>query len=131
MRFELKRRTELALRALRALSTEPIRSSELAAALGTTPSYLPQVLRPFVDAGWVVGTPGPTGGYRLETDLSTKSILDLIDLSEGSTEEPQCLLRGGPCDSPKQCELHEAWTTARAALLAELGDLPIQKGLRP
>ena len=66
MRLEITRRAELAVRALALLgrSSERVKASVLADGLGTTVSFVPQVLGPLVRAGWVRSDPGPTGGYR-------------------------------------------------------------------
>ena len=67
MRLRIERRTELALRALGLLEErgDTMRAADMAPELGTTSQYLPQVLRPMVQAGWIDSEPGPTGGYRV------------------------------------------------------------------
>ena len=66
VRLEITRRAELAIRALALLrrSTKRAKASVLAEELGTTVSFVPQVLGPLVRAGWVQSDPGPSGGYR-------------------------------------------------------------------
>ena len=67
MRLELSRKTGLALQALLELAAaggEPTSGRDLAASLGTTSHFLPQVMRPLVANQSVVSTPGPNGGYR-------------------------------------------------------------------
>jgi DNA-binding IscR family transcriptional regulator len=63
----LNRRTDLALLALRQLSLqdEPLGGGALAEAIGTTVSFLPQVMAPLIKGGWVASDRGPGGGYRL------------------------------------------------------------------
>lgn len=126
MRLELTKRTDLALKALACLDQEAETSGRsLAADLGTTSNYLPQVIKPLSECGWVVGTPGPGGGYRLAVDLLNVSVLEVIEAMEGRTEQDQCVLRGAPCPSPEPCALHDSWLRARGALLAELGSTPV------
>ena len=123
------RRTDLALRALRLLETVQERktSAELAESLKSTPQFLPQVMKPLVRDGWVSSEPGPRGGYRLATPLSGRTMLELIELIEGRTDDGQCVLVGGPCDGATRCAIHEAWSTARAALTDELGSIPVTR----
>ncbi len=132
MRLTLQGRTDLALRSLRWLEgrTDTVRAAEMAAALHSTPTYLPQVLRPLVRAGWLDSEPGPTGGYRLAGDLSTRSILELIEVVEGPIATEECVLRGGPCPGHERCALHEPWQEAREALVARLASLPISERLQ-
>lgn len=121
MRLEFMRRTDLALRALRQLETarSPLQASDLAATLKSTRQFMPQVLAPMVRAGWITSSPGPRGGYTLATDLTTRSLLEVIELIEGPTDGGRCAL-GGPCRSEVRCAAHDAWTEARHGLLDQL-----------
>lgn len=122
MRLELTSRTDLALRALRALAGEEgrIKRVELAEHLDTTPDFLARIMAQLVRCGWVTSGTGPTGGYQLDSSAQSASLFDLIECVEGVPEEDDCVLRGGPCDALDGCELHDAWTRARKALIAEL-----------
>lgn len=122
MRLEMSIRTDLALRALAHLhETGPSTGTNLAAAIETTVNYLPQVLKPLVLEGWIHSTRGPGGGYRLSTELTSLTVLEVIEAMEGAAEDNRCVLRGAPCPVPEPCALHEAWVRARGALLRELG----------
>ena len=97
----------------------------MAPVLGSTPQYLPQVLAPFVAAGWLISEPGPIGGYRLATDLTRKSMLELIELSEGPIPTEKCALKGGPCGQAEYCAVHVPWQEARSALVEQLKRIPV------
>jgi Rrf2 family protein len=127
MRLELSRRTDLALRILRALDRAGVRTkrTELAASVGTTPDFLARIMAPLVAAGWVNSLPGRSGGYELAADISGVSVLELIDRIEGTPDDGTCVLKGGPCDAAAHCALHDPWTRARDALLGELARTPI------
>jgi len=127
MRLEIMRRSDIALRAMRHLrgASGVVRAAEIAAALGATPAFLPQVLAPLVRAGWITSDPGPRGGYRLAVDPAQVSILELIELEEGPTENHVCVLRDGPCPGDDECSLHDAWVAARGALMERLARLPV------
>ncbi len=124
MRLELTKRTDLALRAILLLRSQegdrPTKGRALAAALATTPTYLPAVMRSLVRAGWVSSEPGPHGGYALTERPQTITLLMLIEAVEGPTRDDICVLRGTPCEINDRCAMHEAWSRARDALLAEL-----------
>ena len=131
MRLEISRKTELALSAIRELRRHelPIKGAHLAQLLDTTSAYLPHVLRPLVQRGWVESNPGPTGGYRLGAAPAAITLYDLIEAVEGPMDEGRCVLRGKPCPTVDLCALHEPWLRARQALLIELrettlADLP-------
>lgn len=118
----MSRKTELALAAVQELvrCEGRVKGADLAAALGTTRHYLPQVVRPLVSQGWVESDRGPTGGYHLVADPADITVFEFIEVVEGSMEEGRCVLRGKPCPTVDLCSLHEPWLRAREALFTEL-----------
>lgn len=128
MKLEILPRTDLALRAIRYISDhQGAKSTEIAAALGTTSGYLTQVLRTVVDAGWLTTSTGPTGGYRTDQVVDEVSLLDLIEALEGPTDDGVCVLRGSTCLAANPCGMHDAWTAARNALINHLGSVPVME----
>jgi len=122
MKLELTRKTDLAISALRVLheAGRRVGARELAKALHTTSTYLPQVMAPLVRRGWVDSQTGPNGGYQAGADLATVSTLAVIEAIEGAVDGGTCVLRGGPCGEVEHCSLHIPWTRARAAMVSEL-----------
>lgn len=98
------------------------KSTELAAALHTTPGFVAHVVNPLVKAGWVRSLPGPSGGYELTAD--GLSALDVIEAVDGPTANGDCVLEDRPCMAIRACVLHEAWRAARAVLTRELATTP-------
>lgn len=127
MRLELSRKTDLAVRLLRLLAAagERRNGADLAAALGTTTNFLPQVVAPLVRSGWVVSTSGPRGGYELIVAPERLSLGQVIEALEGPLIDGRCLLRPKACPGGEPCILHAPWERARAALLDELRSTPV------
>ena len=126
MRLEITRRSDLATRALLALASgNRMKASEVAVAVGTTPGFLSQAMTPLVARGWVRSDPGPTGGYTAAVDLSTVSLLDVIEAVEGTTDTGRCVLEDRPCAGGGLCALHRPWSNARNHLLEELAAVPV------
>jgi Rrf2 family protein len=123
MRLEVTRKSDLAVRALRALAERGgrVKGSALARAIDSTPGFVAQVMTPLVHQGWVRSEPGPSGGYSLGRDLAEVSVLDVIEAIEGATDTGRCVLADRPCDTEGTCALHVPWSRARAQLLGELG----------
>lgn len=124
----MTRKSDLAVRVLRALADRPgtrLKASELAELVGSTAGFVPQVVTPLSDAGWIRSVPGPTGGYALVVDLSDISVLAVIEAIEGPTDSGRCVLASRPCTDEGSCALHVAWTRARAELLRELGSVSV------
>ena len=126
MRLEVRRQSDLAVRALRALAEiDRLKSGQLAELIDTTPGFVSQVLTPLVRAGWVRSDPGPTGGYSLVVDLTDVSILEVIEAVEGATETGLCVLADRPCEETGSCALHVPWQRARDGLLRELAEVSV------
>lgn len=122
--MELLPRTDLAVRAIRHLAQHPGHtSSDIAAAVGTTPGFLTQVLRPLVSAGVLTSARGPNGGYGLQR--GSASILEIIEILEGPTDDGRCVLRDSTCHADQPCALHDAWVDARNALTERLAAVPV------
>jgi Rrf2 family protein len=117
----------LAVRALVVLGHSPggLKGGELAAALETTPGFVPQVMGPLVRAGWVRSEPGPSGGYRPIVELGDLTVLEVIEVVDGPTDDGRCVVSNGACVSRQPCALHAAWARARRELMATLGAMPV------
>jgi Rrf2 family transcriptional regulator, iron-sulfur cluster assembly transcription factor len=126
MKLDLKPRTELTLQMLIALADgQRWRAGDLAEATGSSGAYVAHLVAPLTKRGWVAATPGPTGGHQLAVDLTTVSLLDLVEAVEGPTADGTCVMKRQPCPGPEQCVLHDAWTRAREAMTAELAATPL------
>lgn len=130
MIISFNRRTDLALSALRALGSAPGRMSRTALAreIGTTPSFLPQVIAPLVQGGWVKSGRGPGGGYELDDSAADADVLQVVEATEGPASNGRCVLRDGPCPGEESCPVHAVWIEARQVLMDGFGALPaVQK----
>ena len=126
MRLEITRRADLAVRALAVLGADgrQMKAAELAERLGSTPGFVPQVLGPLVERGWVRSEPGPTGGYSSAVSLDDVHLLDVIEAVEGPTDTGRCVVADRPCGTATPCALHIPWQQARSQLLTALADTP-------
>ena len=123
MRLEVTRRSDLAIRALLALSEGRGRTkaAELADEVGTSKGFLTQVMNPLVQQGWVRSDPGPTGGYAADFEPAEVSVLAVIEAIEGPVDTGLCVLEDRACAAAGTCALHRPWARARGNLIEELG----------
>lgn len=126
MRLEFMRKTDLAVRALTHLAEIGglVHGAALAEAVDSTRQFIPQVLSPLVRAGWVTSVAGPRGGYQLAVGLEQMSLLDVIELIEGPTDDGRCVLSGA-CSTDSKCAAHDIWIESRHDLLKRLAAKPL------
>jgi Rrf2 family protein len=127
VRLEVTRKSDLAVRTLRALAAGGgrMKATALADTVGSTPGFVAQVVNPLVRARWVRSDPGPSGGYSLVVPLADVSVLAVIESVEGPTDTGRCVLADRPCGEEEPCALHVAWMRARTHLLRELADTSV------
>lgn len=130
MRLAINVKTDLGLKALRILASEPRvwTASALAEKVSTTPMFIKEAMGAFVRAGWVYSGPGPLGGYLYAGPRSSPSLLEVIEAIEGPTAPDRCVLRDGErcglISGRPLCELHEGWIKACEVLVAVLQATP-------
>jgi Rrf2 family protein len=125
VKLELTRRGDYAVRAMLALGKHSgdgwLSVPAVSAAMAIPERFLPRVMSDLVDAGLVVGRRGRTGGYRLAKPAEQVTLLDIISATEPGPELRVCILRGGPCGLDGRCAVHDAFSSAREAMLEQLG----------
>ena len=126
MNFGFQRKTDLALRVLQHLGTlgQKLSGTSLSSAIGTTTSFLPQVMAPLIERGWVVSERGPGGGYSLTAASLDVTLFDVLEATEGPTVNGRCVLRDQPCPGDASCPAHVVWTDAREVLIDGLRTIP-------
>lgn len=106
-----------------------LNGAAIAESIGTTINYLPQVLKPLIDEGFIDSTPGPGGGYRLVVDLDHVNVRQVFEVMEGEDDDHHCVLRGAECHGPDHCVMHSAWIAARKVFLNELSQSSVESAL--
>ena len=127
MRLEVTRRADLAVRAVGLLAAvgRRVKGTELAELLGTTVGFVPQIIGPLVQRGWIRSDPGPTGGdllhRRRRSERAGRHRGD-----RGADRDGACgALEDRPCQGVDQCALHAPWAHARSRLLDGLAATPV------
>jgi Rrf2 family protein len=117
------RRVDYGIRALLWLARteeETETARRIATEMEIPKGFLHQILQALRRSGLVISRTGRTGGYRLARAPEDISILEVIEALEGSIENGECAMKGGPCHWDNVCALHWVWTSARSALVTEL-----------
>ena len=71
--------------------------------------YLETIMPSLKEAGFVVGTQGKGGGYRLARPAETYSVGEIIRVAEGSLAPVACLDEGYVCDRAELCPTLPIW----------------------
>lgn len=110
--------SEYALRALAELARlsrgKVMLGRDLAKQTGIPPKYLCKVMLSLRNAGLVTATRGTHGGYTLQRPADAIHLADIVQVFDGPTTQPHCLLRGGhKCADNDCCTAHEYWKKVR------------------
>lgn len=70
--------------------------------------------------------PGPHGGYQLARPPDQISILDVIEVIDGTGAFKACVLGLPACRDEAPCALHPTWEETTRALLPTLGRLTLR-----
>jgi Rrf2 family protein len=123
MRLELTRRTDYAVRATLELTRsrgQIVSGTQLAQRTAIPVRFVTQVMAELVGVGMVGAVIGRSGGYRLDADPESVTVLAIIEAVEGDPRRVHCALRGGPCQRVTPCEIHHVFARAQEAFVAEL-----------
>jgi len=123
MRLELSSEGRYALRALLYLAAagERVPAGTIAAEADVPPRLLARILADLSRAGLVASKAGRNGGAALARPAGSITLREVVEVVEGPFEVSTCILANRACGGATRCVMHDAWTVAQRALLAELG----------
>lgn len=76
---------------------------------GISLKYLETIMPSLKEAGFVDGTHGKGGGYRLTRPAETYSVGEILRITEGSTSPVACLDSDRPCERAASCPTLPVW----------------------
>ena len=116
-----------------------VRVDEIAGALAMPRNYLSKVLHTLTQAGVLLSTRGPRGGFQLSGAPADITLAKVIEPFHHENGNSGCLLSGQPCKPEAACTAHGKWHTmsqelslffseTTLAMLAEAGSHPSENG---
>lgn len=81
-------------------------SQQIAESRNLSQPLVAKVLTVLSQAGFVHGTRGPGGGYRLAREPETITLFDVVDLFEGHRDPSACPFGPGWCGVGDPCPMH-------------------------
>ncbi len=114
----ISRATDYAVRLLATLSNSSgsrLKVADLAAATCVPKSYVLKVMVPLVRRGWVQSCRGSGGGFLLVEGAENITLLDVVEVCEGSVHLNRCTGPTG-CQFLPRCPVHSVWLEAETEL---------------
>lgn len=122
--MQINRGTDYAVRVMIQLATLApgvrMQQKALAQATGVPASFLSKVLQRLAGAGRVSSSRGAGGGFMLALPAAEITMLDILEIMEGSLQLNVCLKEGPSCSRKEWCPGHLAWWAAQKALVEVL-----------
>ncbi len=100
---------------------------DVAARQELSQKYLEQIVTQLSKAGFVKGTRGPQGGYRLSRDPREYTVAEILEQVEGSLAPVECLEAGAnTCERCSSCATVDMWTGLYKVVTDYLGNISLQ-----
>ncbi|MEZ4484629.1 MAG: Rrf2 family transcriptional regulator [Syntrophotaleaceae bacterium] len=120
----ITRATEYAIRAVLFMAMQPpgttVLKKDICREQEITPAFLTKILQPLIKSGIVGSQRGVRGGFFLNKDANTITLLDVIKAEEGPIHLNLCLEEIGSCTRETCCPVQKVWQEARAGLVNTL-----------
>jgi Rrf2 family protein len=123
--MQLTRAADYAVRVMIHLAGLPpgtrVSRTELSTAAECPEQFLSKVLQNLTRAGLVVSRRGNTGGFELEEEHRTATLLQVVEAIEGPIRLNLCLTSDHACTRQGWCPAHSVWADAQRAMVGVLG----------
>lgn len=93
---------------------------EISSDLGIPTPFLGKILQMLSRQKILDSSKGPHGGFALKKDAVDISIMDIVDIIDGSDAFNLCLIRTETCSKDNPCSLHDAVEGYRKGLRTTL-----------
>ncbi len=93
----------------------PIPAEQIASDLSISRDFISKTLQSLVQEGILNSYRGKTGGFSLEREPESMSLLDIILVVDGNGVFESCVLGMPSCDSNTPCPVHDQWGPLREA----------------
>jgi Rrf2 family transcriptional regulator, iron-sulfur cluster assembly transcription factor len=95
-------------------------SQQIAESRNLSQPLVAKVLTVLSQAGFVHGTRGPGGGYRLAREPGSITLFEVVDLFEGHRDPSTCPFGPGYCGTGDPCPLHDLLTNMNDSAAEQL-----------
>ncbi|MGD9874362.1 MAG: Rrf2 family transcriptional regulator [Kiritimatiellia bacterium] len=104
----------------------PVALRDIAARQDISQKYLWQVLNPLKTAGLLNTVRGAQGGCMLAKEPKEVTVLDVVNILEGSTALVDCLNKPGTCNRGSRCATQKAWGLITKAMQTSMREITLE-----
>jgi Rrf2 family transcriptional regulator, iron-sulfur cluster assembly transcription factor len=97
-----------------------LNSADIATLRNLSQPLVAKVMNSLSRAGYITGTRGPGGGYRLAKSPEKIRIYDIVSVFEGVESELECPFGPGYCGHHAPCPMHETLANSQSHYIGEL-----------
>ena len=91
-------------------------TADVAESRGLQQPFVAKILSQLSQAGLVIGSRGPGGGFALARDPKTIKLYDVFKLFERVDDDDTCPFGGGRCGVGQPCPLHDNLVAVKKAM---------------
>jgi Rrf2 family protein len=86
---------------------------EISSKLDIPPPFLGKILQALVKHKILHSTKGPGGGFSLAREAEEITVMDIVEVIDGTSFFDTCLIRTTKCSDEEPCALHDNVTASR------------------
>lgn len=113
--------TEYALRSLVYIQAQNLKGrkpgvEEIARSTGAPRQYMAKILHRFVRGGFLISLKGKGGGFFIDSEKPSTSLLEVVNTTEGPKIFSGCVFGLSQCNNDNPCPLHEKYKIIRDSI---------------
>jgi Rrf2 family iron-sulfur cluster assembly transcriptional regulator len=93
---------------------------EISGELGIPAPFLGKILQVLSRQQILDSTKGPNGGFTLKKPALDISVMEIVEIIDGTDVFNQCLISTSPCSTENPCSLHDKITGYRSGIRSTL-----------
>jgi Rrf2 family iron-sulfur cluster assembly transcriptional regulator len=102
-----------------------VQVEEIAANLAAPRHFMGKILKKLAKEGVLSSTKGPSGGFTINKDTLSLSLIRIMQITDGLSPLQNCVLRMTECHASNPCPMHRRMEMIKSGLLAVLSDTSI------
>ncbi len=123
----LSRTSQYAIQAMIYMATQPpgtpVLNRDVAVRLNVPAPYLAKILQGLGKSGLLYSFRGRLGGFCLREEAAQMSLMQLLQLTEGTDFTQSCLLGLKRCSDETACPMHTSWLPIKEQVIGMLNQM--------